>query len=126
MECPKCKHNFESNHEDIINEIISTVEGRKLIRKVLGQTDNRVRTRIPKSDIDTKSGILSKVIKRFIELRSKACLTQSVIANELGVSSWTVHRWELSGKGPGIDLCEKWANILGTNLKDILESFEDA
>ena len=46
--------------------------------------------------------------KRMKELREKAGLTQSELANEIGVSLFTIFRWEKGERQPRMEDIKKW------------------
>jgi DNA-binding transcriptional regulator YiaG len=104
-----------------IEALLSTVEGRKLVRAAIQKVDRRLEARPPAT---TNTGLLARVVEHLSRLRQEACLPQAALARQLGVSEWTVHRWEKC-RGPGVDACEKWAQALGTSLKAILIEVAD-
>lgn len=114
--CPGCGIEVD------VEMLISTVEGRKRLRLIFQQMDQRLKSRSPQQSL--RSDVLSKVIARLARLREEACLSQALLARELGLSEWTVHRWESKGKGPGVNECVRWAKSLGTTLEAVLKEVE--
>lgn len=112
--CPGCGAEVD------IEMVISTVEGRKRLRHVFQQLDHRLKSRPPLPQ-NPGSDVLSRVIVRLAQLREEACLSQALLARELGLSEWTIHRWESKGKGPGVNECVRWAKALGTTLETLLK-----
>ena len=122
INCPLCLDSLtEEQCRIIVEELVLSVEGRNIVREAL--KDKRLKTKTPFMKND-KSNILSNIIKCLTNLRVKAHLTQVDVAKELGISEWTVHRWETQGKGPGVEMCEKWANFLDSSLRIILNEIE--
>jgi DNA-binding XRE family transcriptional regulator len=122
MNCPLCFDPLtEEQCKVIVDELALSVEGRDIIRKAL--KDKRLKTKTPQMK-NGESNILSNIIKYLTNLRVKQHITQATVAKEIGISEWTVHRWETRGKGPGVEICEKWANFLGTSLRIVLNEIE--
>lgn len=58
--------------------------------------------------------------KRVRELRRASSLTQEGLARELGVSIFTVSRWEQGRSKPDIDGLYRLAHALGVKAADLL------
>lgn len=124
INCPKC---FDPLNDEeckvLLGQIVATVEGRSFVRQILKHQDKRLSTKIPQMK-NNKSDILSDIIRYLTKLRLDQNLTQLTVAKKLNVSEWTVHRWETLGKGPGVEMCEKWANLLGASLRIVLNEIK--
>jgi DNA-binding XRE family transcriptional regulator len=114
MMCPSCGAVIN------IEELVASVKGRKAVRAALQNVDHRSKPRPPLLK-NPGGNVLSRVIARLARMREEACLSQALMAQELGLSEWTVHRWEHNGRGAGVDECVRWARALGTTLETILK-----
>jgi transcriptional regulator with XRE-family HTH domain len=56
-----------------------------------------------------------------VRLRQRANVTQTELADALGVTQPTVSEWETQGTLPGKDILPKMATILGTSPDELLE-----
>lgn len=101
-----------------VEEWVKTARGRKIVREIIKRADARLNTR-PTRVENPNSSVLIQVIQHLAVVREKAGIAQSRLAKDLGLSMWTIHRWERHGKGPSMDECERWARALGTSLKEV-------
>jgi DNA-binding XRE family transcriptional regulator len=123
LTCPTCSADvplLEPAMRVLIETLAMTVEGRKLVRSVIQSVDRRLKAR-PSLQENPGPEVLPRVVTHLARMRQEACLSQAILARELGVSEYTVHRWEGQRSKPGLDDCVKWARVLGTTLKDVLE-----
>jgi len=51
-------------------------------------------------------------------------INQKQLAERLRVSHFTINRWEAGGVKPSLDMCERWAQALGTSIKAALMDIE--
>jgi len=51
-------------------------------------------------------------------------INQKQLAERLLVSHFTISRWEAGGVKPSLDMCERWAQALGTSIKAALMDIE--
>jgi transcriptional regulator with XRE-family HTH domain len=47
-------------------------------------------------------------------------INQKQLAERLRVSHFTISRWEAGGVKPSLDMCERWAQALGTSVREAL------
>jgi DNA-binding XRE family transcriptional regulator len=123
MVCPNCLAPLDLKR--LLETWIETVEGRKAVRLIVQQADKRLKARPPRQ-ANPGPEVLPRVVAHLVRLRQEACLSQAVLAKEVGVSEYTVHRWESRLRGPGLDDCIKWARVLGTSLEDVLETVNES
>ncbi len=74
-----------------------------------------------KSDIYGKKGLVMADIARNIrQQRIQHNLTQTQLAEKLGVTRQTVSSWERGNSFPSLDMLERLASVLGTDLDQLL------
>lgn len=111
-----------------IDEMAQGVDGRRALRVIFAKHDKRfgadkskpVAHQNPDRDAGAGESLAVHIGSILRDRRFEAGLTQSQLADKLGVNKHTLLRWEAGAVEPGLDTYEYWARALKTSLREIL------